>query len=102
MQSLDELLDGTEPHATFHDASLRELRIDYQARTLAAVFELWVGDPDAELESERKKSRAGVLELTGVISWVQDPPDLSAAILSGSHFLLPVQRAGATPTPLRP
>ena len=80
MQSLDELLDGTEPHATFHDASLRELRIDYEARTLAAVFELFVGDPDAEAESERERSRAGVLELTGLVFWVQDPPDLSAAI----------------------
>jgi len=80
IRSLDELLDGTEPHATFHDASLREVSIDYHARTLAVLFDLCVGDPDGELESERERSRTGVLELTGLIFWAQEPPDFAAAV----------------------
>lgn len=37
MNGLDDLLDGQEPHATFHDADLLSLDIDYRTRSLVAL-----------------------------------------------------------------
>jgi hypothetical protein len=74
MTGLDALLAGMNHHATFHDASLLALRVDYAARTLSARLDLCVGDPDAGSREEREVRRAGVLELTGLLYWVQEPP----------------------------
>jgi len=39
---LDDLLDEAEPYATFHDATLHKIRVDYEARELTAEFKLCV------------------------------------------------------------
>ena len=75
MQTLDELLGTEEPHASFHDASLLELPLDYRGRTASVLFDLYIGDPNATDEVERERTRAGLLELKGLIFWVQEPPD---------------------------
>jgi hypothetical protein len=74
MTGLDALLVGMNHHATFHDASLLALRVDYAARTLSARLDLCVGDPGAASREEREARRVGVLELTGLLRWVQEPP----------------------------
>jgi hypothetical protein len=79
MTDLDDLLGADEPHASFHDASLVELHIDYAARTLRALFDLPVGDFDATDEAARDRRRRGTLKLDGLIFWVQEPPDLPLA-----------------------
>ena len=76
MQDLDHLLGADEPHASFHDASLFELRINYAMRTVSAVFELSVGNPDAVDATDRERRRIGALELAGLTFWAQEPPDL--------------------------
>jgi hypothetical protein len=76
MRGLDELYGAEEPHASFHDASMLELRLDYRARTASALFELYVGDPAAADATARERTRIGIMELTGLIFWVQEPPTL--------------------------
>ena len=43
---LDDMLGATEPFATFHDASLLILNINYEGRDLIAEFDICVGDPN--------------------------------------------------------
>jgi len=74
---LDDLLGPTEPFASFHDAALSVLHIDYEARSLVAEFELCVGDPDAADRTARERSRRGRLRLSGLILWAVEPPDLT-------------------------
>jgi hypothetical protein len=82
MTDLDDLLGPEEPHASFHDASLVELRIDYAAGILLAQFDLPVGDPDATDEAAQHRRRQGTLRLDGLIFWVQEAPDLAYATVN--------------------
>jgi hypothetical protein len=72
--SLDELLGKDEPHATFHDAELLSVAIDYDASKLVAVWRLCVGDPSSADEAARERTRHGQLVLQGLAFWVVDPP----------------------------
>src|SRR5262245_57415561 len=74
MQALDELLGADEPFATFREAELTEVRVDYDARTLSATLSLCVGDPAAPGEAGRQRRRTGRLELTGLLLWALEPP----------------------------
>ena len=49
---LDDLLDRTEPFATFHDAYLHKINIDYNARELIAELDIWIGNPDGETKGK--------------------------------------------------
>jgi hypothetical protein len=60
VKRLDDLLDATEPHATFHDAEMIDLHIDYVGRTLDARFDLCVGDPDGVTELHANPVARGV------------------------------------------
>lgn len=73
---LDDLLGGTEPFATFHDASLLTLNINYEKRDLIAEFDIWIGDPDAS-DHVAQKRRRGRLCLGGVILWACEPPKVT-------------------------
>jgi hypothetical protein len=75
VRSLDDLLGSEELHASFHDALLLQVRIDYSARTVHALFDLAVGDPDAPDQTERHRRRKGRLTLEGLIFWVHEPPE---------------------------
>jgi hypothetical protein len=50
---------------TFHDTEFLNLRIDYDARTLSATLDLWVGDPDAPSEADRQRRRTTAVESMG-------------------------------------
>jgi hypothetical protein len=71
---LDDLLGSEEPHASFHDAVLMHLHIDFTAESLLADFQLAVGNPDAVEEAARERSRRGRLSLSGLRFWAIDPP----------------------------
>jgi len=71
--SLDSLLGDVEPMASFHDAQLIRLRIDFKAATLEADFSICVGDPDAPLLLDRRRWRSGCLRLSGVRHWSLEP-----------------------------
>ena len=72
-QSLDGLLEG-ERHATFHDATLLSVHVDYTAKRLVAEFDVCVGDPDAAEESTRERRRRGRLTIEGLKLWALEPP----------------------------
>src|SRR5262245_41453666 len=77
--SLDALLNGAEPHATFHDAELLSIAIDYAAGALVADSRLFVGDRSATAESTRERKRDGRLTLQGLAFWVLEPPNEASA-----------------------
>ena len=62
-------------HASFHDATLTRLEVDYIARRATFSLRVWVGDPEAEERSMRKLSRTGTLVVTGLLFCALDPPD---------------------------
>jgi hypothetical protein len=72
---LDDLLDQTEPYATFHDATLHKIKIDYEAHELTAEFKLCVGNPNGKTNMERERHRSGTLKVSGLIFWALEPPD---------------------------
>jgi hypothetical protein len=70
---------STEIHAAlpngFHDAFLRELRVDFAGQEAWLAFDFHVGDPDADTEGGRETRRSGVLRLRGLASVKVEPPD---------------------------
>jgi hypothetical protein len=81
--SLDELLGGEEFHATFHDASVRRISVDYQARRWEVHLDVCVGDPDAEDEGVRERRRPGTLIVEGLAAWVME-----SGVVSGEPLWL--------------
>ena len=71
---LDELLGDEERHATFHDARLLSVDVDYQTRELVALWRMCVGDPGASDKPARERCRNGRLTLQGLLFWVVEPP----------------------------
>ena len=60
-----------------HDASIREMRVQFGGRLVTLEMDFWVGNLDSVDEGEREAYRAGVLVLSGVESIVVEPPDLA-------------------------
>jgi hypothetical protein len=71
--TLDELLGSAEPHATFHDASLIDLHVDYSSGTLLARFDVCVGPPDGQSTIDHERRRQGRIELQGLHFWAIEP-----------------------------
>lgn len=71
---LDDLLDEQEPHATFRDARLVAVSLDYRTNEAVTTWNLCVGDPDDSMRVARERRRAGRLVLSGLVFWVVDPP----------------------------
>lgn len=84
--SLDDLLNDDEPHATFHDARMVCVRVDYEAQTFAADFELCVGDPSVRDES-RERRRRGSLVVDGLVFWSIEPPGHGAHDTAPGYWL---------------
>ena len=72
---LDGLLGKREPHATFRDARLVAVSLDYRNNEAVTTWELCVGDPDDSMRAARERRRTGRLILSGVAFWVIDPPE---------------------------
>jgi len=73
--SLDSLLPAGEPHASFHDAIISVVRVDYVARQFLAQAEICVGDPNASDPLARERRRKGELVVDGLKIWVLEAPD---------------------------
>jgi hypothetical protein len=71
--SLDDFLLQDEPSATFHDAELLSLFIDYDRKELLSEWIICVGDPDAD-RVERERRRRCRLRFKGLCFWVVEPP----------------------------
>jgi hypothetical protein len=98
LTTIDSFLDKEEPCATFHDALLISLHIDYERREVSTEWSICVGDPaESELEN-RERRRRGRLRLMGVVFWTVEP---EGGLLDGRPPWLtsdgPLSQAG-TPT----
>jgi hypothetical protein len=71
---LDDFLVGDEPHATFQDARLVAVNLDYRNDEAVTTWEICVGDPDDSMRAVRERRRTGRLVFSGVSFWVMDPP----------------------------
>jgi hypothetical protein len=71
---LDAVLGKQEPHATFRDARLVAVSVDYHENEAVTTWNLCVGDPDDSMRAARERRRTGRLVLSGVLFWVMDPP----------------------------
>jgi hypothetical protein len=71
---LDDLLDEQEPYATFRDARLVAVSLDYRGNEAVTTWNLCVGDPDDSMRVARERRRTGRLILSGMVFWVMDPP----------------------------
>ncbi len=94
--SLDSLLGDEEPHATFHDARLQRIAIDFVAGSFAAELDVCVGDPAATLARDRERRRRGTLRVLGLSLWSLDP----AAVGGGPLWLTDDGPLSETPDPL--
>lgn len=74
---LDDLLGSDPPHATFHDAGIERLALDYIASEAVLDCSIRIGDPDAEDEEAREMRRRGRLIFRGLHYCAIDPPDSS-------------------------
>jgi len=74
---LDDLFGSDVPHATFHDASIERLALDYVARKAVLDCSIWIGDPDSTDEEAREARRRGRLTFLGLCYCVIEPPDSS-------------------------
>jgi hypothetical protein len=84
---LADLLDQAEPYATFHDATMHKIKIDYETHELTAEFKLCVGNPDGKTEMERERHRTGMLKVSGLVFWASEPPENGAADNRGPLWL---------------
>jgi len=78
INTIDDFLGTAEPCASFHDARLISVQINYDQRELVSNWSLYVGDP----ESERERTRPGRLSFSGLLFWVVEP---YGQVLDGSR-----------------
>jgi hypothetical protein len=92
--SLDSLLGSEEPNASFHDASLLAIHVDYVSRTLTAELALFTDDPS--LATDRSK-RVGRLHFQDLLHWSLEPSAARGA-LEGPPWLTSDGPLASAPT----
>jgi hypothetical protein len=73
---LEELFDNKYPHATFHDAIIESIKLDYKNKEARLELNVCVGNPDAVEEESRELRCSALLILTGLVFCVVEPPEL--------------------------
>jgi hypothetical protein len=73
--SLDALLGNEEPLASFHDAIITDVQVDYSRKRFIGGMQLCVGDPDSRDEAARERRRRGELVVNDLTLWAIEPPD---------------------------
>jgi hypothetical protein len=72
---LEELLDDKYPYASFHDALLNNLTLDYLLRTATFDMELCVGNAESKNAEEREAHAKGVLSFYNFLFCIIETPD---------------------------
>src|SRR5262249_41020650 len=85
--TLDSLLPGDEPHASFSDSLILDISVDYTRRTFVANVAIRTGDP--EVEEDQEGCRRGRLRIEGLKFFVIEPP-----VVSGDDLPLCVMGQG--------
>jgi len=76
--SLDALLGNEERHATFHEAVVTGVHIDFVRKRFVGEIQVCVGDPDASYVEDREQRRRGQLVVEGLTVWALEPPGENA------------------------
>lgn len=71
---LESILDKKHPHATFHDAILYDLKIDYKNRIVQFEINMQIGNPEEDIE-KRSKYALGCLAFSNFAFLAVEPPD---------------------------
>ena len=72
---LEELLDKKYPHASFHDALLNNVNLDYLSRIAEFYMELCVGNPQSKDINEREAHAKGILTFNDFLFCILEAPD---------------------------
>jgi hypothetical protein len=70
--NIEAILGDKYPHASFHDAVIETINIDYLKREVVLQCVLYVGNPDDDVIPREAK---GQLTLTGLLYLAIEPPD---------------------------
>ena len=74
---IDELFGSDAPHATFHDAWIERLTLDYFVRNAVIDCSICIGNPDSKDAETREARRSGRLKIQGLLYCAIDPPKSS-------------------------
>lgn len=74
---LDDVFGSDCPYATFHDAKIEQITLDYVARNAILECIICVGDPNSPDEEAREARRRGRLAFQDLLYCVIEPPDPS-------------------------
>lgn len=74
---LDDLFGSEYPDATFHDALIERITLDYIARNAIIECSICIGDPGAPDEDVREARRKGHLVFQDLLYFVIESPDPS-------------------------
>lgn len=80
---LDTLLSDEHECGSFHDATIHNINIDYEARILTMRCTLFVGDPDSPDKVEREATAQGTLTFSGLFYHSIEPPHNSYVFEEG-------------------
>lgn len=86
MRQLDliGLLGERYPFASFHDAKIHAIHLDYKTRVLQMECTLWLGDLDAPTTEQREATAPGILTISGLLYYVIEPPHINSCFEDGS------------------
>ncbi|WP_306601067.1 hypothetical protein [Geothrix sp. 21YS21S-2] len=71
--NLDSLLG--QPHATFHDAVIERIEVDYLRKVAVIHLQIDEWNPDASSLEDRERKIPGTLTVSGLLYFVMEPPD---------------------------
>lgn len=80
---IEALWGDRYPFASFHDALIHAISLDYQARSVKMQCTILVGDPDAD-RVEREANAEGILDLSGLLYCIIESPDTNYSFEEGS------------------
>jgi hypothetical protein len=86
-KALDALLPDNEPFATFHDAVISSVQVDYLRRRFVAHMQINCGDPDSDGDAARERWRDGELIVEALKVWSIEPPALTGSDIGHGLWL---------------
>jgi len=81
--NINSLLGNTYPNASFHDAVVHTVCLDYVSHEATIDCELDIYGPDDSYDGP-DYTRRGILKLTGLLYFVIEPPDAKYPFEDGS------------------
>jgi hypothetical protein len=87
LDHLEDIIDNSEPNATFHDADILAISVDYQHSVLRLQMILCVGDPNANNEVDRERRRQCEVVFNGLRHWTIDLPSPISKEIDGPLWM---------------